>query len=549
MTLLLPSQMARLPQIILLVLLAAATLLFDLTESQTDKSDFTYTLDEGYPIGEKLFGNIAGVDVDKEGNVIIFHRGSHRWGPSTFDANDVYVNKDTNPIPEETVVTIDPTQKKVIRAWGSKMFYMPHGLSLDLEGNNLWLTDVAMHQVFKFSVDGSSKLIELGKAFIPGADEEHFCKPTSVADTGEFVFVADGYCNSRVVMFSAEGKYLGEFGQSSDAYLSSVNSVQPQFNIPHKITYAKEAKMLCVADRENGRIQCFSFEPRYREDQNSIDETGVKQTVILNGAIKQKFIIADPLFHGRLFSLDYSPIRGGIIVAVSGEDLTNAKRTPLGFVYNVTTGQLISRFAPPPGRTFGMAHDLAITGSEANSLYVVDISPVNLWRFSRPTPTHQDTAGGRVIGGHVASSGISGALSVMDTRHRRISAIWYIIIFTIVGSILFVVSRSRKSVRYSGPNSFSALYSNGYPASINSLFGRNGDRFQRRTNGNGSSDALFSTMFSRRAFFGIFHRNSTQNEFNRIPLEESDNSDDDKSDSDVEEFNINQANPNVKITV
>lgn len=540
--------MAKLHQIFLVV--ATLSLLVDRHQilAQTDKSEFTYTLDEGYPMGEKLFGNIAGVDVDKYGNVIIFHRGSHKWGPSTFDANDVYINKDTDPIPEETVVTIDPTQKKVIRAWGSNMFYMPHGLSLDLEGNNLWLTDVAMHQVFKYSIDGSTKLIELGKAFIPGGDEKHFCKPTSVADTGEFIFVADGYCNSRVVMFSAEGKYLGEFGQSSDAYLSSSNSIQPQFNIPHKITYAKEAKMLCVADRENGRIQCFSFEPRYREDQ-SADETGVKQTVILNGAIKQKFIIADPLFHGRLFSLDYSPIRGGIIVAVSGEDLNNSKRTPLGFVYNVTTGQLISRFAPPPGRTFGMAHDLAITGSEANSLYVVDISPVNLWRFSRPVPTHQDPSAGGDMG-HIASGGVNGALSVMNARDHRVGAIWYIIIFTVVGSLLFVVSRSRKNVRHSGPNSFSTLYSNGYPTSINSLFGGGGDRFQRRANGHGPPDALFSTMFSRRAFFSLFDRNrQQQNEFNRIPLEESDNSDDDKSDSDVEEFNINQASPNVKITV
>lgn len=59
-------------------------------------------------------------------------------------------------------------------------------------------------------------------------------------------------------------------------------------------------------------------------------------------------------------------------------------------------------------------------------------------------------------------------------------------------------------------------------------------------------------MFSRRAFFNLFdgaNQQQQQNDFSRIPLEESDNSDDDKSDSDVEEFNINQASPSIKIDV
>lgn len=549
------AQVSLLKPIFLLLALALVPFMQSLNVvAQTNNYEFNYTLDEGYPIGKKLFGNIAGVDVDKNENVIIFHRGSHKWGMNTFDANDVYqLNKDA-PIPEETVVAIDPTEKKIIRAWGRDTFFMPHGLSLNLEGTSLWLTDVALHQVFKYSIDGSRKLLELGTPFVPGNDDTHFCKPTSVADTGEFVFVADGYCNSRVAMFSATGKYLGEFGQSSDAYLSSATSIQPTFNIPHKITYAPEAKMLCVADRENGRIQCFSFEPRTR---NGGDDLGNEEggSLILNGAIKKKFIITDPLFNGRLFSLDYSPLRGGIIVAVSGEDLYDRKRNPLGFVYNVTTGQMISRFAPPAGRTFGMAHDLAITGSEANSLYVVDIAPVNLWRFSRPVPVGSSDKSAPELS-QIASGGLSQALSVMNTRDQKMSAIWYLVIFSVVGALLFVVTRSRKNVRYSGPSTFSALYSNGYPTPINSLFGSSSGRFPRRSaNGHSNSSpsqsgALFSTMFSRRPFFSLFDRNRHQhNEFNRIPLEESDNSDDDKSDSDVEEFNINQASPSVKINV
>lgn len=98
-------------------------------------------------------------------------------------------------------------------------FYMPHGITVDYE-NNIWLTDVALHQVFKFgpcSENGTENLLmTLGTAFEPGNDYDKFCKPTSVAVTanGEF-YVADGYCNSRIIKFSAEGQVLLEWGRST----------------------------------------------------------------------------------------------------------------------------------------------------------------------------------------------------------------------------------------------------------------------------------------------------------------------------------------------
>lgn len=507
--------------------------------AQTVKSEFTYTLDEGYPIGKALFGNIAGVDVDRNNNVIIFHRGSHIWDESTFDVNGVYQLDRGSPITQDTVVTIDPIKRKILKAWGAFSFYMPHGLSLDQEGKNVWLTDVALHQVFKYPIDGSHELLTLGTQFVPGNDENHFCKPTSVADTGEFIFVADGYCNSRIAMFSAEGKYLGEFGQSSDAYLSNSANIQPTFNIPHKIIYAKEANMLCVADRENGRIQCFSFEPK--QNKMSQDDTGL----ILNGAIKLKFTLADPAFNGKLFSLDYSPIRGGIIVAVSGESPYRNGKPPLGFVYNVTTGQLLSRFAPTEN-TFGMAHDLAIAGEEAKSIYVVDISPVNLWKFSRTIHPHKSA---QALGYSLGSVGINQAINIVREKGNSFGFIWYFLIISILGVIIFAATKARRGVRHSGsPNSFASLYSNSYSTPINSLF--SGNRFHRRP-GTAGSRPLFSTMFSRRAFFNLFNQNQRQrqDEFSRLPSEDSDNSEDDKSDSDVEEFNINQTNTSIKINV
>lgn len=91
---------------------------------------------------------------------------------------------------------------------------MPHGLTVDADGN-IWLTDVALHQVFKCAPGGQMVLLTLGEKFEPGSDDLHFCKPTAVAvlDGGDF-FVADGYCNSRIVKYSAAGGRLLQWGLS-----------------------------------------------------------------------------------------------------------------------------------------------------------------------------------------------------------------------------------------------------------------------------------------------------------------------------------------------
>lgn len=94
---------------------------------------------------------------------------------------------------------------------------MPHGLTIDGDGN-VWVTDVALHQVFKFGPKGQMLLLTLGVKFEPGNDDKHFCKPTSVAvlDNGDF-FVADGYCNSRVIKYTRTGEPLFQWGVSDNS--------------------------------------------------------------------------------------------------------------------------------------------------------------------------------------------------------------------------------------------------------------------------------------------------------------------------------------------
>ena len=60
----------------------------------------------------------------------------------------------------------------------------------------------------QFPPGGEKPDLVLGRAFEPGSDINHFCMPTAVAvseSTGDF-FVADGYCNSRIMKYSKDGK-------------------------------------------------------------------------------------------------------------------------------------------------------------------------------------------------------------------------------------------------------------------------------------------------------------------------------------------------------
>ncbi len=67
----------------------------------------------------------------------------------------------------------------VLSSWGESAFLMPHGLTVDFEGN-VWVTDVGLHQAIKFDQQGN-QLLTLGKRLEPGSDSAHLCKPTHVS--------------------------------------------------------------------------------------------------------------------------------------------------------------------------------------------------------------------------------------------------------------------------------------------------------------------------------------------------------------------------------
>ncbi|XP_038257323.1 peptidyl-glycine alpha-amidating monooxygenase isoform X11 [Dermochelys coriacea] len=294
-------------------------------------------------------GQVSGLALDPKNNLVIFHRGDHVWDGNSFDSSFVYQQRGLGPIEQNTILVIDPSNADVLDSTGKNLFYLPHGLSIDKDGN-YWVTDVALHQVFKLGVHDKEPLLILGRSLQPGSDKNHFCQPTDVAVdpvTGN-VYVSDGYCNSRIVVFSPNGMFIMQWGEET-----SVGKAKPgQFQIPHSLTLVPEFGQLCVADRENGRIQCFR------------SETGE-----FTREIKHK------LFGGELFAISYIP--GGLLFAVNG--MPYPGDIVQGFVMNFSTGEIIDTFIPIR-KSFEMPHD--IVASEDKTVYIGDAHAKTVWKFT-----------------------------------------------------------------------------------------------------------------------------------------------------------------------
>ena len=183
--------------------------------------------------GNFVLGNSTGIGIDTNQNIFIFHRADREW-PLFGSMPHTYISA-------KTILMVDRESGKILNSWGDNLFIMPHGLTVDND-NNVWVTDVGLHQVFKFNHEGKL-LMKIGEAKVLGNNKTHFNRPTdvAVANDGSF-YVSDGYGNSRIVKFSSKGKYLYEWGKKGDK--------EGEFNIPHAIDLDSNGNIY-VADREN----------------------------------------------------------------------------------------------------------------------------------------------------------------------------------------------------------------------------------------------------------------------------------------------------------
>ena len=170
------------------------------------------------------FGEVSGVDVDRNDNVWVFSDGPH------------------------PVIEFDKSGK-FLQAWPEFLGKKPHGLRVGPDGN-IWTVDLESHRVMKWTPDGRMLMIIGTGSPAPNNDAKYaFNRPSSLTfnPAGDF-FVADGYANSRVVHYSKDGEYITQWGTKG--------ADDGQFNLVHDIAIDSRGR-LYVTDRVNKRVQIF----------------------------------------------------------------------------------------------------------------------------------------------------------------------------------------------------------------------------------------------------------------------------------------------------
>ena len=204
---------------------------------------YTYEVIEQWgslPAG-MTFGPMSAVAADSQGRIYAFQR-------------------------KDPPVLVFDREGTYLDSWGDSAIADPHGFFIGPD-DVVYLTDRDDHVALRFTLDGKplGVLGQRGQPSDTGCEEDGgrvvraagpFNKPTEmvVAPSGE-VYVTDGYRNSRVHRFSADGRLIDSWG-------SPGKHAPGEFHLPHSL-WIDERGEVYVCDRENNRIQVFSPSGKY----------------------------------------------------------------------------------------------------------------------------------------------------------------------------------------------------------------------------------------------------------------------------------------------
>jgi len=220
------------------------------------------------------WGEVSGVAVDTPDRIIVA-----AWGDRSADGTEREGSSNY-------LVVVDRAGN-VVENWSQwdTAFNKPHQVYInpyDPE-RHVWVVERGggrgVHmQVMKFTNDGSELVMRLGEPDHPTSREEARANPNPGPYTygepavlaflpdGSFL-LGDGYWNTRIIKYDAEGEYLMEWGEAG--------SGPGQFDLVHGLAVDREHRVY-VADRRNNRVQVFTEDGAFIEEWPDItDPVGV----------------------------------------------------------------------------------------------------------------------------------------------------------------------------------------------------------------------------------------------------------------------------------
>ena len=201
--------------------------------------EYTYEVQDNWgrlPDGWSYL-EVSGVAVDRRDRAYVFNRGKH------------------------PMIVLD-RDGAFLGSWGDGMFTRPHAATMAPD-DTLWLVDDGDHTVRRCTLDGKVlQTIGTPNRPAPKWSGAPFNRPTHVALAGDgSLYITDGYGNTRVHRFTAEGKHLGSWGEPG--------TDPGQFNLPHNVGVDRQGRVY-VADRENFRVQIFDGGGRFITQWNNL---------------------------------------------------------------------------------------------------------------------------------------------------------------------------------------------------------------------------------------------------------------------------------------
>lgn len=205
-----------------------------------------------------------------------------------------------------------------VRAWGGEVeIASAHSITID-DQDNAWISDSAGHVIRKFDPDGKL-LMTLGHEGEAGDNDsrDRFNQPNHVfvADNGD-IYVSDGYVNSRVVHFTADGEFIRIIG--------GVEGEGPgEFQAVHGVALDSRGNIL-VNDSENYRVNIFNPDGSYKETWPFPSRGGIEvmdDDVVYISDVNQGEI--NIVKDGELLDTAYAPRAHGLAVAADGTIYTS----------------------------------------------------------------------------------------------------------------------------------------------------------------------------------------------------------------------------------
>jgi sugar lactone lactonase YvrE len=222
-------------------------------------------------------GEVAGTCIDSQDHVFIVTRGNLVNSPETLDS-----------VPAAPVIEFDK-DGNVVNAWGNRNV-LPngiHGCFVDYQ-DNIWIAGNGDGIVQKYSHDGTQLLLQIGTRGVCDNPPGNVCgnsganplanqsktllnqpanmyidpNPDPVTGQRGSIYIADGYGNHRVVVFSATGTWLRQWGGVAGTVNNPVTDYPALFGAgdgghPHCVTIGNDG-LVYVCDRQNDRIQVFT---------------------------------------------------------------------------------------------------------------------------------------------------------------------------------------------------------------------------------------------------------------------------------------------------